>query len=759
MFQRLRVTCYISEPMLGGPGTYSFHTNTSQEPIRWYCPHAQRGMSGDTTATKWEQASVFRKVPPVQGCNVKLLLEVMAMTKHPDKVKKRVKKGNYEEVESVHGWAVLDVFKFEPEVGTISINAAKQTLPCKSGPVDWSTIFMGSSPDDVPRIPYEEKEGSMSLDVTLCDAKDAKSDEKIELIGKSNANSDEPFVKFEGSPPKKVKFFDQGDGFDIYVDGARCLPSNTSMSRAHLELFSLESAQPFLDMEDISDADDAEFGDWKPCRVDSSVYCPMFELRKECRWDDRWDPTLCALITVGTVDPIQKTYGTIGFAVLNLFHESGKTTQPDNSSVQDYYLNHGAFQLPVYHTRPDTENGLSMSDLAELKRVPCATVLVRIIPAARTADKLSLLTSAGMTDAQAQLQGIIVPPPHYSSAVYQTNLVMPDAKEKKMYNVLHRRTDMKVQVIMSQIISDSDVNLEDFDAIQEWMMSEAGLRVPIKEDSNPYIPWKHPVLSPVYPYNPDAGFLVSVDGGHMISANKPCFAAAIYSLSPPGSYYQEFKLTNQVHVTTKLDLTSLAKSPVWEDGFTSFKNVPFSNNLVLIVDLKLVVFKKGRGFEVLPYGWTAVGVINETDKETASKNTAGLRHVNTGAFQLPLYEGEVPHKILEEIKNQKQRDGWDVALRQAVTDKNLRILEPASVIVRIVDGQTPDVIVPKLDEEYMDTSCIPEAKMKKYKYVPKSGKKMFGKNKDLERLIPKGQDKASFQQAFTKDIADRKSVV
>lgn len=66
--------------------------------------------------------------------------------------------------------------------------------------------------------------------------------------------------------------------------------------------------------------------------------------------------------------------------------------------------------------------------------VPCATVLLRIRPAARSADMLDVLISEEHPQEQWEQLGIQVPAPAYGLAKYDSTRCEPSSIERKLYN-------------------------------------------------------------------------------------------------------------------------------------------------------------------------------------------------------------------------------------------------------------------------------------------------------------------------------------
>ena len=96
----------------------------------------------------------------------------------------------------------------------------------------------------------------------------------------------------------------------------------------------------------------------------------------------------------------------MGYALLVLLAPSSRAY--DLRVVQEFVLNAGAFQVPLYRAPPDTNKAFSASCLDDLLHVPCATLLVRIVPAPRSEDGLRTLSRNDMDPSEWQAKGLYV---------------------------------------------------------------------------------------------------------------------------------------------------------------------------------------------------------------------------------------------------------------------------------------------------------------------------------------------------------------
>jgi hypothetical protein len=107
------------------------------------------------------------------------------------------------------------------------------------------------------------------------------------------------------NPPTRPARFGHGDGVDVYVDGARGLPCNATVTRAAAAVYN-------RDFQQIGE------GFFKDAELSGAALDPTFALRHELR-EAATDPTATLLLVVYTVDRRTKAVGTVGYAVLPLF--------------------------------------------------------------------------------------------------------------------------------------------------------------------------------------------------------------------------------------------------------------------------------------------------------------------------------------------------------------------------------------------------------------------------------------------------------
>jgi len=94
-----------------------------------------------------------------------------------------------------------------------------------------------------------------------------------------------------------------------------------------------------------------------------------------------------------------------------------------NFARQDFLLNEGCFQLPLWQSPPRREEPLTADCLNNCLRVSAATVLVRIRRAVAAPDGLTLLSAEG-ADAPTK-EKLIEKLPSYADGVYDSTRAQP----------------------------------------------------------------------------------------------------------------------------------------------------------------------------------------------------------------------------------------------------------------------------------------------------------------------------------------------
>jgi len=324
-----------------------------------------------------------------------------------------------------------------------------------------------------------------------------------------------------------------GDGANIYIDGARGLPDNVTITRLTARILSSQNKQIGNDLVSYSDVDG--------CRA-----FPCFNLFHELR-EDVFDPTLIMLIRIDTLDKYLKAVVCVGYAVLNIFalpHDP--LAQPETGQVSSFILNEGAFQIPIHLGQPNIKGNLNKDCLKSVKKLPCATLLCRILPAPRTEDGLGLLHKDDFPRDQWEKLAILIPAPDYSSKVYDSTRCAPSTIEEVIYQRRGRSDSNHAERLKTAIAEAFPANApqgSETEKITAWMTASfEGVK-----------PTNFMTMSHLLRYQPDIGFKVSIDGLCNLPSVGLLGTAKLYKvvfcLSPPALYYSSPPVTTDAHFT------------------------------------------------------------------------------------------------------------------------------------------------------------------------------------------------------------------
>lgn len=182
-------------------------------------------------------------------------------------------------------------------------------------------------------------------------------------------------------------------------------------------------------------------------------------------------------------------------------------------------------------------------------------------------------------------------------------------------------------------------------------------------------------------YSEDAGFKVAIDGLHNMPDKGPF--VTLYHINHPET--NEEKANDdplELQLNSSFDWSSPLKSPAYIEGFVHYKKRSAHKAAHLVIDIRKIKTVKNKGKEVFdeePYAWTILPLFTFDC------------YVNSGIYQLPLFKGKVSNEILKSVK--ASTDPWTKIMQtMRETDPEtrkplLQYLNPASVVVRLIDGQ------------------------------------------------------------------------
>eukprot|EP00941_MAST-03F_sp_MAST-3F-sp1_P005219 g5219.t1 len=488
----------------------------------------------------------------------------------------------------------------------------------------------------------KEEEKDKVVDGEVLEEGDYDPDEVVDLIN----------VKRREPPAEE---FTSSDGFEIYVDGCRWLPDSCTLCRIKVEVNTSKWSK--VGEEHYFNA-----------LMDSTASCPTFESRCEYHAGD-YVPTSTLLLRVDTIDEVSMDYKCVGYSVLNLFvDKADMESQPTDDNTTEFALNAGAFQLPLYQAPPKSSRDLDVKKaIKKLKRVPSSTVLVRIKQATTNEDG-DLVSAKGMTHDEAVEAGITPEIPHYNSRAYDSSLCQPNKAEKLLYATrVERGYGPTIDEILHKAVDDDDVqqSLRDPEELEKWWKNQGNPRGMIDSRF-------------IAKYQESKGFKVAIDG--LVNLKESLIYSAglhtaIYCLCPPGAFYQEPKLTDDVEFLYKPDPDSKQSAPIYLDGFKTFKDIPFDDDMCLLIDVQHIdqgALRRGKHC-MRSVGWTALPIFNEHE------------FVLSDSYILPLYQGQLTEELVAKLSKE---DTPEKSLKRMLRKKEIKISrEHTGVLCRLIDMQ------------------------------------------------------------------------
>jgi len=542
---------------------------------------------------------------------------------------------------------------------------------------------------------------------------------------------EEPWIEFEEKTPPHP-FDKSADGVDVYIDGARSLPDNCTVTRVVMKNM-MKNNKLFEEERDGKD------GALAMCDLGGNILAPKYTLRQEYR-SEHFDPTATLMIRVDTIDKQTKKIVVVGYALLSLFTEVGnRKKQPEDSNDQEYCLNAGSFQLPLIKMSPNIKDKkFAASKLDGFKRVSCATVLVRIIPAPK--NDLAVKSRADYDDpAQWVKEGLDIPAPEYSSKVYDSTRCVPLPIEAKLYGNRKQRDAMPtkeyvLQQLMKKYGEEKDVTEIQVEEMEQFISENFGGKL------TGYLDYTY-----MNQYNTETGFKVTIDGLHRMKGgsftrNAP-FYKVLYTLSPPAMFYEtNGSMTTDVEFTRQYDVNSEQNAPKFMDKAFEYKNLGTDgDNMVLVMEVRSLSLKK-KAWQVSDQASSMWGVLPIFKKN--NKN-----YVDSGCFCVPLFEGKVPSDAVGSNTPDDIYDFIEKEMKKSKKEKPLILHHGASVIVRLVDScveefEDPVNDLKHVNMKYVQRACEISGKaLGTYDYDPKAepGKKNITKlaGKEGEKELAK----------------------
>jgi hypothetical protein len=468
--------------------------------------------------------------------------------------------------------------------------------------------------------------------------------------------------------------FVAGDGIDLYVDCLRFAPDSCGLSCVSASIVSGTVAKRVV-----------HFTSTKTVQLASlDARSPTFCLRMEARCGDGDGgaegfvvPSSAVLLVhfvcIETKGRHSGSIRTIGSSILPLFIDPSTGTAP-LSSVSEFVLNEGSFQLPVHHVflpspppaptsktkapnpSADTPINCNMFDSAMV--VPACSCLLRIVKAAVGSDGSTMsVKQPGLDPQQHEALGLVLPFKGYKQGKYSSVSCVPTAVEAI---VIKQRLLRPMVSVKSAYETSKNTG---------FPLSQGDAEAAIVQ-TFPSTPVPPPLVDLQYhlPVIGEMGVQAQLHSADNLPKNIECTFGILRAETPASKI--------DAKIWTVLDGTSQYRSPVWTDGLSTFAPVKASTAFV-IVELVSVVTQKSGLFgksmlkepEVVPCGWSVLPVMDNEG------------YIPSGKYRLPLFAGSPPVDLAASIGT----SDLSAFLNESLRSFKIARLQWASVIVSIAN--------------------------------------------------------------------------
>lgn len=125
-------------------------------------------------------------------------------------------------------------------------------------------------------------------------------------------------------------------------------------------------------------------------------------------------------------------------------------------------------------------------------------------------------------------------------------------------------------------------------------------------------------------------------------------------------------------------------------------------------------------------------------------------YVKSGIYQIPFFAGPVPANLLPDFASE---DPWEFVIRATGKSGGPVLLEPVSVLLRIVDCQREGHFETPMDLNRLNYDYIPESKRAAYSYNAAA----FQRNEDgnsLKKTIAKDISPANYNKMIHETVVN-----
>lgn len=471
--------------------------------------------------------------------------------------------------------------------------------------------------------------------------------------------------------------YQQGDGVDVYIDTAMSLPDNCTVSRVSVRFFSAEKEQIGQVFEEVA-------------IPGSASASPKFHLKAELR-QPSFNVTMTALVRIDTICSVTLLPSTVGYACCKVFSTRDRV-QPTtiNTESVDIYLNSGSIQLPLHGGKlsPPKDALFDEKVLSVMPKIPCASILMRIVPAPKSSDGATVLSRNNCLRDDWGRLGLDIPAPSYSTGAYDGSLCEPGEKELICYRIkyLGRESSPSEEALLQAMIANSST------AETTLSLKPSGSSTgEIKDWFQKLFPPQDAMRRSIEyaftaPYDVESGISISIDKLYNMPDNSSIFSnnhritlyKVVISTLPPGLFYKSPPIYDQVYYTKEHQLEAHWRAPSYLDGCFTFHPPAMSNNLFLIVDIRTIYIEDSDYISIEdPSSKKSLWSLLPLSMELVTGH--GFKYVQSGIYHLPLFEGPVPADfLLKEASSSSSSDLYGELLA--------RLSSKGKASIKVIDG-------------------------------------------------------------------------
>ena len=660
-----------------------------------------------------EEFIFLRNFPVMYSLNQKEIYIIFQMMEKPqpknvldkDKISyDKARIDNYGGMEyKLNGWTHFKVLNNDGVIKNGKFTSKLFRPPYKLPPIDPKKVQISNAEIEFSILEYQYDQ--TDRDKQLRDkkkkyTKKKKAKEKTEISeGDKDVNLDNRSYIPNSKPQYKDKQFVKGYGVDFYVDAARFLPDNVTVTKLILRFINNKFQDQF----------ETPVFTLLP-KFNSPSYSPVFDFRQELR-GDYFDSTMMVFITIVTRDKSCNENRIVGYAALNLFINRFTKMQPENNNDPDMVLYDGCYEIPIIAEEPLRTKPFNMEKLMRYDQIPAASLLVRINMAPLSDDWKRVLTIKDFPKSEWVSRKLWIPRPLYSTGIYNNGMKLLKPNEIDLYAFRQARPDNNVKESALLLIHAENINKNmNKKEIFEW----CDVNIDIDQTSK--------LIDPMFfaKYQSQSGFKFILDGVNNIGKDTPVIG--FYSLNPPGKYYSKEKNSEDLILNSLINWDSTVGQTIFFDKWYYFRNVDFHVGMHIPVEIKSLK-KKDNGVEISDFAWTVVPVFHPRE------------YTLNGHYQIPLFSGEVNKKMLEEIVNMN-KEVWEI-VEQYLKDGKIKYKGKSSIFVRLLDCQKEGQLDDKLDIDTLNYRYLPKKKKQLKEFAFNQQIKLLNENKKkIEKFIP-----------------------